>query len=69
MSYTIGTGGDIDTPRPNSLLTFAINYGGIYRPLKEESTIAFDNEARIIQNSHLQRFKYSQYQRSRLSTL
>jgi len=45
--YTIGTGGDIDTPRPNSLLTFAINYGGVYRPLKEESTIAFDNEARI----------------------
>jgi hypothetical protein len=45
--YTIGTGGDIDTPRPNSLLTFAINYGGVYRPLQEESTIAFDNEARI----------------------
>tara|TARA_R110002096_G_scaffold158271_1_gene323575 strand:- start:1111 stop:1815 length:705 start_codon:yes stop_codon:yes gene_type:complete len=46
--YTVGSGADIDTARPNSITTFAINYGGIYRPLKQESTISFDNEARVI---------------------
>ena len=45
--YTIGTGANIDTTRPNSVNTFAVNYGGVYRPLKKESTIAFDDESRI----------------------
>jgi hypothetical protein len=46
--YTVGTGGDIDTPRPNSIITFAVDVGGVYRPLKKESTIAFDDEARVL---------------------
>jgi len=46
--YTVGVGADIDTPRPNSIITFAVNFGGVYRPLKKETTIAFDDESRVL---------------------
>ena len=46
--YTVGSGADINTARPNSITSFAINYGGVYKPLKQESTLAFDNESRVV---------------------
>jgi hypothetical protein len=46
-SYSVGTGANIDINRPNRIKTLALNFGGIYRPLKQESTLTFDDEARF----------------------
>lgn len=44
--YSVGSGAEIDIVRPNSIKTFALNFGGVYRPLQLETTLTFDDEAR-----------------------
>ena len=44
--YTIGTSADINTTRPNSIQTFAIEFGGVYRPLEFFNSESFDDRAR-----------------------
>ena len=46
--YSVGTGADIDIARPNDILTFSIDYSGVYTPLNKETPKAFDDESRII---------------------
>jgi hypothetical protein len=44
----VGLGADVDIARPNDILTFSIDYSGIYTPLNKETPRAFDDESRII---------------------
>ena len=46
--YTVGSGGDIATTRPESIVSLAINIGGQYVPLEQLNNSDWDNRLRVI---------------------
>ena len=42
--YSVGSGADIDITRPNEIVTFAVEIGGVYRVMQQYTPVAFDNE-------------------------
>lgn len=45
VSYTIGSGGEIDTVRPSGILSAYITYGGVDYPLQSMSFVEYQNLA------------------------
>lgn len=43
--YSVGSGADIDITRPNEIVTFAVEVGGVFKVMQQYTPVAFDNES------------------------
>lgn len=46
-TYSIGTGGDFDLPRPPEIVTITLKNANVWWPLRQESAIQFENTVRL----------------------